>query len=219
MRDSWCICGRPLIFNALILEGKRYWHVLSFAYCVRMNHFCSSNRDVQFPWHTSCPCHVTRFLDWPLGQWASPISSLSASRLKYLWAVQCQLGREISALEFVRWEMEQSLVSGGQGVTWCIYMLDRRSCVCCISWNSVLCVWLLPAQSSFILNLINCLCPQHYGEEKSLILQLVVLNSISIRRFGPEKWKLKVLNAFLGSSRWRICPYSLLSVCICLAVM
>ena len=52
---------KTFIFNALMLEGKRYQHVLSFAYCMRVNNFCSSNRVVQFPWRASCPCHVTSF--------------------------------------------------------------------------------------------------------------------------------------------------------------
>lgn len=73
VHDSWCICGRPLIFNALMLEGERYWHAWSFAYCVRVNNFCRATGICSSL--GACLCHM-KAVNWSLGWWASPISSL-----------------------------------------------------------------------------------------------------------------------------------------------
>lgn len=50
-----CVC---VVFNAVMSEGKRYLHALSFAHCVRANNVWGGNRAGQSPGSVLTPCHM-----------------------------------------------------------------------------------------------------------------------------------------------------------------
>lgn len=73
MQESLYICGRCLIFNAVMSEGRRYCHALSFAHCVRMNNLGSGNSDVQSSWSVLTSCHMRSLWTGCWGSGACPL--------------------------------------------------------------------------------------------------------------------------------------------------
>lgn len=92
-----------VIFNAVMSEGRRYLHALSFAHCVRADSVWSGSRAVQSPGSALTPCHIRSL--WAAAG-AVGLTSLLAFGLKCLQSGQCRFGK-MSALEFERPRTDQ----------------------------------------------------------------------------------------------------------------
>lgn len=92
-----------VIFNAVMSEGRRCLHALSFVQCVRANSVWSGSRAMQAPGSALTPCHIRSL--WAAAG-AVGLASLLAFGLKCLQSGLCRFGK-MSALEFERPRTDQ----------------------------------------------------------------------------------------------------------------